>query len=348
MRRTTVHLIFWLIYVLLYGYIATPFNSLSYLPVWERLLRGFGATFTVLPVNLLYCYGIIWFIAPLYQEKKRLYLFGGIFTLFCVGIYRLIMDIIISPYFYLKDLSKLPATPVRFTIEWLLGLLGLLSPLAILGVLELLFARAESAEREKNLLREKLQSELNFLRAQTNPHFLFNTLNNLYHLARKQSEKTPDSILRLSGMMRYMLYECSTPRVPIAKEITLIQDYLALEMLRYNERLSVEFTTDIDDDSQPIAPLLLLPIVENCFKHGAAESNGNVNIHLSVVLKNKQLKFIAENSHDSHIAANDGIGITNVRRQLELLYADYSLHIEPLQNVFRVEIRINLANEIPV
>ena len=212
--------------------------------------------------------------------------------------------------------------------------------------LSLFRMRLAVAGREKQLVEEKLQSELRFLRAQTNPHFLFNTLNNLYHLARKRSDSTPDAILKLSGMMRFMLYECSAPRIRLSQEVNVIRDYLDLERLRYGARLDVGFQVEADEESRLIAPLLLLPFVENAFKHGASESQGNTWVRIFLLLKNGELHFRVENAKDpSERMAAEGIGLKNVKRQLELLYPAHSLELDDEGDRFSARLRIGLYNE---
>jgi len=150
-----------------------------------------------------------------------------------------------------------------------------------------------SAQR---LLIEKQKAELNYLKSQTNPHFLFNTLNNIYSLARDKSDLAPESILRLSKILRFMLYETSGPFIAIEQELKIMDDYIALEKLRYDESLRVNFSNHIEDMKQAIPPLLLIPLVENAFKHGVSETRTDpfVDIHLSV--NNRQLVFLVKNS----------------------------------------------------
>ncbi len=146
---------------------------------------------------------------------------------------------------------------------------------------------------------EKQAAELNYLKSQTNPHFLFNTLNNIYSLARDKSDLAPESILRLSKILRFMLYETGGEYIAIEQELKIINDYIALEKLRYDESLRINFNHDIEDMKQALPPLLLIPLVENAFKHGVSETRNQpfVDIHLSV--NNRQLTFIVKNSTEA-------------------------------------------------
>lgn len=198
---------------------------------------------------------------------------------------------------------------------------------------------------------EKQEAELNYLRSQTNPHFLFNTLNNIYSLARDKSDLAPESILRLSKILRFMLYETGGAYIAIEQELKIISDYIALEKLRYDESLRINFNHDIEDMKQAVPPLLLIPLVENAFKHGVSETRGHpfVDIHLSI--KNRQLLFVVKNSAESwgeEVQADikENIGLSNLRRQLELLYTDYYLSVKQGEAVFTATLKINLASHV--
>jgi LytS/YehU family sensor histidine kinase len=211
--------------------------------------------------------------------------------------------------------------------------------------MKLLRIQLTAREREKNLIKEKLEAELKFLRHQTNPHFLFNTLNNIYALARKRSEHTAEVVLRLSKLLRFILYESKSNLITIADELKILDDYIALEKMRY-ERLTIHFQRDIDDSLNKIAPLLLLPFVENAFKHGASESRFDSFIRIQVQLQQGRLTFNIENTKENHTAEEirDNIGLCNVRRQLELMYRDYDLQLQNEPHIFSVRLYINLTS----
>jgi two-component system LytT family sensor kinase len=203
-------------------------------------------------------------------------------------------------------------------------------------------------QAEQQLRIEKQAAELNYLRSQTNPHFLFNTLNNIYSLARDKSDLAPESILRLSKILRFMLYETGGAYIAIAEELKIIDDYIALEKLRYDESLRVNFNYDIEDMKQALPPLLLIPLVENAFKHGVSETRGHpfIEIHLSV--RNRKLSLMIKNSseHPGEVYVKDTIGLPNLRRQLELLYTDYKLSVQQSESVFTANLQINLASHV--
>lgn len=220
--------------------------------------------------------------------------------------------------------------------------------LMIFGISRHIYNYVILRQSAQQLRIEKQEAELNYLKSQTNPHFLFNTLNNIYSLARDKSDQAPESILRLSKILRFMLYETKGGYIAIEQELAIISDYIALEKLRYDESLHINFNYDIEDMRQALPPLLLIPLVENAFKHGASETRAHpfVDIHLSV--KNRQLSFFVKNSaeglQDEKVKEN--IGLSNLRRQLELLFTDYNLSVEQKDSAFSAELKINLASHV--
>jgi two-component system LytT family sensor kinase len=218
----------------------------------------------------------------------------------------------------------------------------------LFGIGRHIYKYTRLVQAEQKLRIEKQAAELNYLRSQTNPHFLFNTLNNIYSLARDKSDRAAESIMRLSKILRFMLYETGGNFIAIEQELQIIRDYVDLEKLRYDESLRVNFNNDIEDMKQAIPPLLLIPLVENAFKHGVSETRNQpfVDIHLSV--NKRVLTFIVRNSTDisGEQQVKENIGLSNLRRQLELLYTDYNLSVEPGPSAFTATLKINLASHV--
>lgn len=210
--------------------------------------------------------------------------------------------------------------------------------------IKLVRSNIRQKEREQEIIKKKLETELRFLKAQTNPHFLFNTLNNIYALARKKSDATADVVMKLSKLLRFMLYESQKQYISIRDEVHVLDDYIELEKIRYNEKLKLSFTKSIDNETHPIAPLILLPFVENAFKHGAGESRFSSYIHIDLKLQDGLLCFVIENSKSGDLVNTnpETIGLNNIRRQLELLYPDHTLSIETGSSSFTVSLKINL------
>ena len=203
----------------------------------------------------------------------------------------------------------------------------------------------------KELETQNMQSELKFLKSQINPHFLFNTLNSLYALTLKKSDRAPEIVIKLSEMMRYMLYECNERQVSLSKEVQYIRNYVDLEMLRQGQKVRIDFHVQGEIQGQMIAPLIFTPFLENSFKHGVNQiSEGFVDIKLMVKDKNVILQI--ENSKPprqqviNHKRPSGGIGLANVRRRLDLLYPDsYALKISDEAEKYKVSLTLAL-NEI--
>lgn len=193
-----------------------------------------------------------------------------------------------------------------------------------------------------------LQSELNFLKSQINPHFLFNTLNNLYALTLKKSDLAPEIVLKLSEMMRYMLYECNEREVPLQKEVNYIQNYLELEKLRQGNRFEIDFAVQGSVGNQKIAPLLFIPFIENSFKHGLSNQIKEGFVHIMMLIEPEEVSMSIENSKAPTLPApnrkkSGGIGLVNVRRRLNLLYpGKYELDIENNPNTYKVNLNVEL------
>ncbi|MBG6235215.1 sensor histidine kinase YesM [Pedobacter sp. CAN_A7] len=192
---------------------------------------------------------------------------------------------------------------------------------------------------------EKLNAEVNFLRAQVNPHFLFNILNNLYALTLKKSELAPDVVLKLSAMMEYMLYDSADEKVLLEKEIVYLINYIELEQLRFNTGAKIALNVKSDLNHHEIAPLLLLPLVENAFKHGLSKQTDNKWLNVEVELEEATLTFIVANGKTCSVntSVKGGIGLDNLRKRLELLYPNrHHLELEDKKSSFYVKLVLEL------
>ena len=216
------------------------------------------------------------------------------------------------------------------------------------GIIRHVYNYVKLKQATQQLRIEKQEAELNYLKSQTNPHFLFNTLNNIYSLARDKSDLAPDSILRLSKILRFMLYEAGGSYIAIEQELKIITDYIELEKLRYDESLSINFHHDIEDMKQTLPPLLLIPLVENAFKHGVSETRGQPFIDIHLAVSKRQLTFLVRNSSEASAdkSVRENIGLSNLRRQLELLYKDFNLSVLQSDTLFTATLKINLASHV--
>lgn len=342
-------ILFWVAYLALriyfeHGWILS--SSIKELPYWKIFLVATISEISLFPAKIGLTYLSFWVLS----KQKGIFTFKFtkytlILVIFCCAVlwYRLVVVYFIYPTFYpnspnpaqLFTLSRINATLTDFF--FIIGLFIAFRQYV---------AKQRQEKYAQQLQKEKLTAELQFLRNQTNPHFLFNTLNNIYALARKKSEQTPEVILKLSQLLRFMLYECKLDEIPISNEIKIIEDYINLEQLRYQNYLKVNFVKELDNETENIAPLLLLPFVENAFKHGAGESRFDAFIDLNLSLKNGFLLFVITNSKENHQATIiENIGLSNVKRQLELIYSDFDLKIANEVQQFIVTLSVDLKQK---
>jgi LytS/YehU family sensor histidine kinase len=205
------------------------------------------------------------------------------------------------------------------------------------------------SEKKKNdeLQRIQLETELNFLKSQIQPHFFFNTLNNLYALVIKQSPNAPNVVMKLSEIMQYVLYEVKEPKISLMKSVNYLYSYLELEKLRYGDRVNAGISIEGNIDDIEVPPLLFLPFLENCFKHGTRH-NEDINVHIDFVVKDNFLYFTVQNNFVNYKVENvkHGIGIENVQRRLQLLYGNkYSLRTQSKENVYTVNLKLPLYED---
>jgi len=202
-------------------------------------------------------------------------------------------------------------------------------------------------KREKeaaDLKSENLNSELKFLRSQINPHFLFNALNNIYSLSIVKSDKTPENILKLSDMLRYIIYDCNADRVPLEKEMNYIKNYIDLQKLKDDQITNIEVDFQHADPKCMIAPMIFIPFIENSFKHSKIEDIDNGWIKVKIENTNSYLRFTINNSLPKGKFTKDksgGVGLENVKRRLELIYPhNHKLNIMRTDHEFKVELEV--------
>lgn len=340
-KRVLNHILFWLLYVLSYVVLNLLFAAKSDLayPFGQRAIRFFLREMAFLPWKMIPFYFLFYFLIPKYFSQKEYLKMGLLFLaslVICLFGYRSLIAPM-SNFMY----GEVPGFNVYSFKRFLYSVTDILPAVGLASTVKLLKDSILSQKKEQALKQEKLESELNYLKAQTNPHFLFNTLNNLYGLARNSDQNTAPSIMKLANIMRFILYECAAPTIPIENEVKIIEDYIELEKLRYDERLTVNFEKEIDDNQKQVPPLLLLPFVENAFKHGASEARFDIKIDIALKVEKEMLKFEIQNPTDGDNELKEGIGLKNVKRQLDLIYGNhYDLDIFSESNVFKVKLLI--------
>ncbi len=232
--------------------------------------------------------------------------------------------------------------------DWIRALTWFLLVLLVSLGMKLLGQWRQAEQKAREIENERLRTELSFLHAQINPHFLFNSLNTIYSLALKKSDTAPSAILKLSQLLRYVVDEANHEKVPLAREVDYLNNYVELQKLRTASTLLTNFKIEGEIDSAQITPLLLLPFVENAFKYGVSNTeNSPVDILLAmkgneVIFSVKNRKFRNEGFRDDKNSS--GIGINNVQRRLELVYPfKHQLKIDDTQEFFNVNLTINLS-----
>ncbi|MEI9918491.1 MAG: sensor histidine kinase [Bacteroidota bacterium] len=335
MTRLQRHLLFWIGYVLFKTYLNMSDNPDLPLGTYVMIIEG-QLVFLLVKVPVVYfCFYVIdrylhmkWKLWTSIAALVGAIIIGSVGISFC-------NHSIIMPF-----ISHAVSTTSVFAFSSLLYHSFTLTFVAGVAVSIRLFRRQhQSTLREVVLQKEKTEAELKYLKGQLNPHFLFNTLNNIYSLAMKGSGETAEAVMRLSKMMRFILYEAGNATIALTDELQLIKDYIELEKLRYLNRLDIKYTKNIDDPTQQIAPLILMHFVENAFKHGVSESKSRSFVTIEITLKNKLLNVSVVNSKPGVVPNGTQIGMNNIKRQLNILYPNHVLRINDQQE-YSIDLKI--------
>lgn len=337
-KRPVMHVFFWIVFVLAGSFIFSYQQNFPY--------QFYLINFLVhLPLFLLYTYGVIYFLVPglLLKGKYELF-FSALLLLTCLSA---LLRIAVGRYVYFAlFIPEILYPKVWISTEiFLINGFWIVAPAVVFAMFKYYKNWLNSQTLANEAERKQLASELQVLKAQLNPHFLFNTFNNLYVLALQKSDKTPEVISKMSDLFHYVLYECNSVEVPVAKEIKLIGDYIQLEELRYSDRLSIKIQKEIDNPEFLIPPMMLYTFVENCFKHGCSNDPDSPWINLNIKVSANRFEFEASNSIPKLVYSrkqqDGGVGLTNIKRRLELLYpANHRLEIRNDDAVFVVHLEI--------
>jgi len=334
-----LHLLFWVAVWFFYVYFFS-YNSdnTNYVTWFSSLL---------LPVTMLTTYFVVYYLIPNYllTKKYKLLTLYSFYTL--VFSTYLILMAIFGSFVFLSDMEIENMPPMSRNYVFILILVYLIVfMVSFVNIMNHNFKTiSKNKELQNKILETQLQikeQELNYLKKQIHPHFLFNTLNTIYGFALKQSEDTPEIILKLSNLLDYILYQVSKPQVLLRKEVLHIKEYIDLERIRFQDSLKVNFTSDLKADSIQIAPMILIPFVENAFKHGDL-IDGFLKINVYVKFSEGTLLFEIKNSikEDAFKNATTGIGLENLRKRLNILYKDnYSLEIKKDKKEYLVCLKI--------
>lgn len=341
------HIIFWLGYIV-WDILQTLFSLLTPASKLSVIVMQVvpGTLLLVIPKIALFCFIYFFGLVPMVSKKKRPFLPVVYFVLAVIGIlmlYRAIYFYVVFPVVYGANMSSARF----FNLSSLVVILfELLIPIFLLLIYEMYRYTKFSWERERKLEKEKLVSELSFLKAQINPHFLFNVLSTVHALSRSKAPEAADVTMKLSKLMRFMLFEAKRKTINLLEEVKILEDYIELEKVRFSKKLTVTFEKSIDDDTQQIAPLILLPFVENAFKHGSSESRFNSFVNITLTVDNGILGFEVENSVEESAQSSERtrIGLANIKRQLELVYPEHELRLERGDKTFYVSLKFKLQS----
>lgn len=341
--RVLSHGLFWLCFVLYEGVVWGNVDGAYSSRLFTSLIE--------LPVKIAATYFTLYVLIDRMLLKKKYELFLGLLLASMIGfglLLRVIAYYIIYPLYY----PEATAVPLFFPSKILIAIFATYSLVAFLATFHLIkhWYRHQQATQQlqkmaQQLEKEKLEAELKLLKSQINPHFLFNILNSLYVLALHSSEKTPDMVYKLSQLMSYMLYDSNQAEVCLEKEIAYIENYISLEKIRYGKRLDVSLNVYEEVKDIKIAPLLLLPFVENSFKHGVSNQLHVGWVRIDILVQRQELVFKIENSKSQMTTLPaSGIGLQNVKKRLDLIYQDsYDLKIYDEDDSYLVILKIDIG-----
>ena len=341
-NRVLVHILLWSVtWFLLIFYFTGGWDD----PL-RLLCRGLpviASLLTLVAINLLY-------LLPKLYFKKKL----GQYFLTSLFLFLGIIWLLNSDLLMLSELAEKYNAPKRLshqirngqTVTWLRFFIPSLISFVGSTLIELTHFANKKEKAAIAIEKEKLDTEIKFLKSQINPHFLFNVLNNIYTLTVIKSDKASDNLMRLSGMLRYMLYDSNDGKVSLQKEIDYLENLISLASLKDSRGLNINVDLDKSKAGLKVAPLLFVPFVENAFKHSKIEDLKNGFINLSLKTKNKSLEFVIENSIPTVAFKQDkagGIGLPNTIQRLELLYPNkHELNILNNERVYSVYLKIDL------
>ena len=343
-RFILVHFLFWVgvwfFYVYFFSYNSSDANFVTWF------------SFFLLPVTMITTYFVVYYLIPkfLLVKKYALFVLYSIYTLI-LSTWLILMTIFTSLVFLSNlNIDKMPPMSRNYVFVLILVYLIVLL-VSFVNLLNHNFqTESKNKELQNKILVTQLQlkdQELQYLKKQIHPHFLFNTLNTIYGFALKQSANTPDIILKLSNLLDYILYQVNKPKVSLQEEILHLKEYIDLEKIRFQDTLKVSFSTEHIDQHKMIPPMLLIPFVENAFKHGNL-IEGFLHVDINIRLDQDTLRFYIKNTvkQEENTDVNPGIGHDNLRKRLDLIYAsNYTLEIKNDNNWFEVDLYIENIND---
>lgn len=341
--RWLTHLLFWLGLFILFVVLA----ALNSGTLWPHVVT-YSAS---LPAQMLAAYVLNYYQIPqlLYKKKYVLFVASLLVSIYVFSALGRIAVVHIAEPFVRTDFVQESIGEILSDTAYLFSVYftSIYIYAFIMMLIKAVKSRFEEKQRAEELQKEKITNELRFLKGQIQPHFLFNTLNNLYALTLSKSDLAPVVVLKLSELLDFILYQSHQSSIPISKELELIQGFIELETLRYGAKIDVDFIHEVPDTQVHIPPLLLLPLVENAFKHGVSGSVEKALIRMKLQADVNRLHFEIYNTKPQiakqKIRTGKGIGTTNLKRQLDLAYPNaHHLDIEETDQDHTVQLSLNL------
>ena len=352
-QRVARHVSYWLFWGLFQGFLYSFVAIKSSYEFFERLQTSLAESFIYLIPHIFLSYMLIYFVVPRFLLKQK-YLATVLwvsFLFFVTAAMAAFLSLTLI-YWVRTEILGLAYTPnnqhygpeLSIILGLLAGFRGAITIGGISAAIKLMKHWYVKEQRNLMLQKENMEAQLEVLKAQIHPHFLFNTLNNIYSHTRNSSPVASKMLMELSDMLRYILYEGNQQQVALSKELKMISDYIELEKLRYGNRLEVTVDLPTNANRYSIAPLLLLPFVENCFKHGASTMLEHpwVSLHISINNNLLHMKLLNGKLQEEKPHAT-GIGLKNVQERLRLLYpGKHELQIINEPDVFIVNLKAEL------
>lgn len=353
--RLRRHISFWVFWWLFQAFLYSFLGLNGHFNYWWYLLDSVIESAIFLSVHIFLAYSLNYFVIPRFLLRQKYWQTALlVILLFLVGasISALLSFWVIRPLrmYMLHERWDVTPSVYSFIRALMAGLRGGITIAGIAATIKLMKYWYTKERKNLQLQKENAEAQLQLLKAQVHPHFLFNTLNNIYSYTQNTSAQASKLVMGLSDMLRYMLYECNQPVVSLGKDLKMLKDYCVLEQIRYDNRLDLHIDLPENVDDLYIAPLLLLPFVENCFKHGVSNMLDQPWMSMRVSVENDIMKMDLVNGKplSANITSSDksGIGIVNVRKRLALLYPDkHELQITSEEEVFIVNLSVALERK---
>lgn len=332
------HLIFWTGYFI--------FNTFRWGNYYNDYLFSLKGNLLGFPIHIFLSYLNVYYLMPKFVYKRKFTSY--IIVTVCVIFIMVLLKYSLTSLLISQNVWREGPETYSFTVNYAITMmLGEFYVMAFIAAIKITIDRMRENKRITELKKKQLETNLRFLRSQVSPHFFFNTLNNIYGLTLQKSEKAPEIVLKLSELMRYLLYDTKKPLQDLTKEINCVNNYLDLQRIRYGNSMHTSISIKGDIENKKIAPMMLIPFIENCFKHGADTVMEDFYIKINFTIKNNFLFFKVVNpitKKEPEKKKKGGIGIKNVKKRLELGYdkKDYNLSIEKTNSLYIVELKLKL------